>query len=82
MASVLFLIRVPYEESSQSLEGNGDSTSRHADDQNFNKMKFENDDKSLSGDCDANESNQAADDIEALTNPLNLVEVHDSFWNG
>ena len=83
MASVLFIIRVPYEECIQSLEGNGQITSRRFEDQNFNEVKkFESDEEAPHDDCDAIETNQVTDDIEASTRLLNLTEVHESSRNG
>ena len=79
MASVLFIIRVPYEESSKSLEteeenkqtirGTEDKVTKDkSHDKNVKEVKFENE----------NEANISGDTNEAdlpLTGPLNLAEV-------
>ena len=66
MASVVFIICVPYEESSKSLE---------TDYQNVKevKSKDENEANIISG--VTNEADHTADDVETLTGPLNLAEV-------
>ena len=85
MASVLFIIRVPYKESSKSLvnkepstqimRGTEDKDTREkTDHQNVKEAKFENENEAnISG--DANEADLTADDVETLTDPLNLAEV-------
>ena len=81
MASVLFIIRVPYEESSKSLEteeGNKQTvrgtedkdTTEMTDDQNVKEVKCKNENE-----ANFFEADQAADDVETLTGHLNLAEV-------
>ena len=85
MASVLFIIRVPYEESSKSLvnkeastqvtrEAEDKDTREKTDHQNVKEVKLENENEAnISG--DTNEADLTADDVETLTGPLNLPEV-------
>ena len=81
MASVLFIIRVPYEENSQSMENdwNGESTSSQMDDENLNQSKAKSDDKALHSEHDrgggTNEADQNANDVQSLIDPLNLARV-------
>ena len=74
MAPVLFIIRVPYEESSKILEIEDKDIREKADHQNVNKVKFENENEAnRSG--DTNEAEQTTNDFEILNGPLNLAEV-------
>ena len=84
MASVLFIIRVPYKKSSESLETEqgikqtvqeteDKVTNDKSDDKNVKEVKEnENEANIISG--DTNEAEQIADDVETLTD-LNLAEV-------
>ena len=85
MASVLFIIRVPYEESHKSLQtekGNewtekgteDNDTSKSTDDQNVRGVKFKNESEvDTSG--GTYELDKIAHDFENLTAGLNLAEV-------
>ena len=90
MASFLFIIRIPYEESSKSLKtekrnikqtvrGTKDGDTREkTDDKNVKEVKFENENEAnISG--YTSEADQIADNLETLTGPLNLAEVWESF---
>ena len=85
MTSVLFIIRVPYEESSKSLQtekenertdkGTEDNdTSKSTDDQNVRGVKFKNEIEvdTSGGTCELDET---ARDLESLTGDLNLAKV-------
>ena len=81
MASVLFIIRIPYEESLEpegenkhTIRGTEDKVTKDkSHDKNVKEVKFENENEAnISG--DTNEAYQTADDVEILTD-LNLVEV-------
>ena len=87
MASVLFIIRVPYEESSKSLQterGNertvkateDNSTSKSTDDQNVGGDKFKNESEAdTSG--GTYELDEITHDFENLTGDLDLAKVYD-----
>ena len=84
MASVLFIIRVPFGENSQSLEtdGNGESTSSQTDDQNLPKFKCKSDDNTLASEHkseqsagDTNKADQTENGVQSVTGPLNLAKV-------
>ena len=84
MASVLFIICVPYTKNSQNLEtdGNGESTSSQIYDQNFFQFMCISDDSALppdhkpeQTDGDTNKANQTANDVQSLTGPLDLAKV-------
>ena len=69
MASVVFIIRVPFEESSKILEIEDKDIRK-----NHRKVKFENGNKADRSD-DTNEAEQTTNDFEILNGPLNLAEV-------
>ena len=85
MASVFFIIRVPYEESRKSIQtekGNertekgteDNDTSKSTDAQNVRGVKFKNDNEAdtSGGTC---ELDKTAHDFENLTGDLDLAEV-------
>ena len=80
MASVLFIIRVPYQENIQRMEKsrNGKSTSSQMH-QKFNQSKAKSDDKALHSEDGpgggTNEADQTANDVRSLNDPLNLATV-------
>ena len=86
MTSVLFIIRVPYEESSKSLQterGNertvkateDNGTSKSTDDQNVRGVKFKNENEAdTSG--STYELDEITRDFENLTGDLDLAKVY------
>ena len=74
MASVVFIIRVPYEENSKSLKSEGDNEpvsseeediKRQTDDENVKGVKFENSENRTDKALDQNEAERNTRDNEA-----------------